>query len=170
MTSPPAGAATPAALDTFDQCQNQAPPPYTTCSGWTNGALNGANHYAEDMVVPQRATFTTVPGVDYTFSTTYDYTNGTVHGYDYLATWNASITGATPCGAPLVASQCAGTADTLPMIHDPLVGTHDVGIPAEWTLYGGDLLSTTQPTHSGNQATTTVSFCCISVVSCVVIL
>ncbi|MCW2857505.1 MAG: hypothetical protein JWR52_3120, partial [Marmoricola sp.] len=165
FTAAPAGAAVPAALTTFDQCQNQAPAPYTTCSGWTNGGINNSNHYAEDMVVPQRASFATTPGTDYTFSVTYDNINGTKHGYDFLATYNYSITGASPCQAPLSASLCSGTPSTLNMASDPTVqggsaiSSHELPqANRQWTLYGGTLVSTTAPTHSGNQATTTVTF------------
>ncbi|MFL6025152.1 MAG: hypothetical protein ACJ72O_17550, partial [Marmoricola sp.] len=162
ISAAPAGAATPAALATFAQCQNQVS--QTSCSGWTNGGLNQSNHYAEDMVVPQRATFTTTPGTDYVFSVTYDEISGTKHGYDFLATWNKSVTGASAClGLP--ASNCSGTPTTLNMASDPTVengssvASHELPqSDRQWTLYGGTLVSTTTPTHSGNQATTTVTF------------
>ncbi len=155
----------------LDQCQNQSGPPYVTCSGWTNGALNGQNHYAEDMVVPQRALISVTDTSTYTFTTNYEDENGAKHGYDYLARWNYSITGATPCQS-ISASLCSGAPSTFPMASDtasattappagisPVISDHELGqADRQWTLYGGVITAATTPTHAAGTAQATISF------------
>lgn len=95
----------------FNQCSNDtALPQTTTCTGgWINGNLQHTNSvYLEGDSVPQRFTLTGLdPNTAYTVTIGWDIINSGKHAYDYLTTFNKTITGADACTGILSAGVCA---------------------------------------------------------------
>jgi uncharacterized repeat protein (TIGR01451 family) len=168
------GVAVPPAADaagsvsSYQQCKNDGQPvPYTTCD-WVNGGLNASNHYAEDQVLPQRVVFNATSTSPNTLTVTYDdLKGGTVHGFDYLATWNHTQSAADVCAGltGAAAAVCAGTPSTAPMMSDgassggSVVSAHE--LPAadrQWTIYGATITNVGAITHTSSQGVATITF------------
>jgi hypothetical protein len=85
----------------FDQCANgTATPQGTTCvGGWINGNLQHNNStYFEGDSVPQRATITGLsPNTTYSVTLGWSIIQGGKHSYDFLTSYNRTITGADAC-------------------------------------------------------------------------
>lgn len=83
----------------FDQCANGSTGDTTCTGGWITGNLNHNNsRYPEGTSVPQRITFSNLdPNTTYTISISWAILTGGEHAYDYLKTYNTTVTGADPC-------------------------------------------------------------------------
>lgn len=83
----------------FDQCANDNPAQTTCNQGWINGNLgSNKSQYFEGDTVPQRITFTGLSAnTTYTITFGWDVINSSEHAYDYLTTYNRTVTGADPC-------------------------------------------------------------------------
>lgn len=89
----------------LDQCANGAfgvaPPFCASGSGsndWQNGNLNKTNsNYQLGTSVPFRDVMSGVSGAGNTIQIEYQATNSSNHAYDYLTTWNRTVTGSDPC-------------------------------------------------------------------------
>ena len=132
--------------------------------GWQNGDLNGNNSaYAEGRVVPFRFAIEGLEPGTHSFHINYDFTAGGHKAYDFLASYDATESGVTPCsaGGGAVSSLCpvtvpAPAANTVPFLTDPFVGATGKtvtgaetfsGVPRLLTFYGATNVSVTTPLH-----------------------
>src|SRR5919198_5145670 len=83
----------------LDQCANGTLASPQSCPpGWQNGDLNQNNsHYREGDSVPFRAVLTNLSLGSHTLVVEYDTLDNGKHAYDYLTTYNRTVTGANPC-------------------------------------------------------------------------
>ena len=151
-----------AAAGSLTQCVNGATT--TTCDGgWTTGALTATNsEFHEDDVVPQRLVISglTPSSTGHSVTILYDAKKNGFHGYDYLATWNKSVTGADACqsGAPALCTAAPSTraipSDTT---HVPpssggstdLTSDHELAqTDRQMTMYGAVVTGVSAPTHT----------------------
>jgi Proton-conducting membrane transporter len=97
----------------LDQCSNgqfgsaQSCPP-----GWQNGDLNPQNSfYREGDSVPFRATLSGLSDGTHTFVIQYDTTKSGKHAYDYLTSYDRTVSGLGPCDGV----SCSGSPSTFPI-------------------------------------------------------
>ena len=98
----------------LDQCANgEISAPQSCPPGWQNGDLNSNNsHYREGDSVPFRATLTNLSLGTHTLVIQYDTLAGGKHAYDYLTSYNRTVTSADPCAG---VSPCSpGTSGAIP--------------------------------------------------------
>ena len=98
---------TDAAGANLDQCANgdftssntDCPPGGATDGDWQNGDLNANNsHFREGDSVPFRTTFSGLSLAANSYTISWQATNSPAqHAYDYLTTWNRTVTSANPC-------------------------------------------------------------------------
>jgi hypothetical protein len=129
---------------------------------WQNGDLNGNNaSFPEGGVVPFRLAIEGIAAGAHTIHINYDFTAGGHKAYDYLATWNATLSPklCDPKGGG-ISSLCPKlpSADTKAFPSDDfkangltVAGAEAFGkVPRRLTLYGGTITSIAGPTHSGS--------------------
>jgi hypothetical protein len=146
----------------LDQCRNGDINAPVNCTGtaWVNGNLNASQaHYMEGDSVPYRVAFAELDtSVTHTFTVEYDSTQGGHHALDYLTSFDRSESMASPCdlipgcdpnvhthfAIPIDAAVTAGA--------DGISGTADdiAQAPGEFTLFGGNLISVSAYTVTGN--------------------
>ena len=127
----------------LNQCANGGiadPVNHLSChKGWINGNLNASKAaYAEGDYVPYRVQMTGLtPGVQYTYSFSWDTLKSGQHALDYIGTYNFSVTSADACDG--AAGPCPGTTTTINIPSDPAVGGIEFPVLREFTLFGGTL-------------------------------
>ncbi len=142
-----------AAQPSLDQCANGPfSAPTTTCS-WQSGNINDSNsHYSEGDYVPFRLV---MPGltVSNTYTTTIEYDfieSSGKHAYDYLGTYNNTVTGANPC---LGVTGCSSSTQ-FPIPTDTTCLNAQPPTQQFMTIFGGEITSVTRlgthPCQSGS--------------------
>ena len=141
---------------------------------WVVGALNENNaHYFEGESIPNRLVFDGLSTVTagnknlYTLSIEYDTTKDGKHAYDFLTSYNFSEGNADPCsegtnkGNATIPGCDLATATQMAIPDDPKVpGTiaqGNGGTPGQMTLFGGTLVSVSEPARSGTYADTSTT-------------
>lgn len=146
----------------LDQCRNGDINSPVTCTGanWVNGNLNASQaHYREGDSVPYRAAFTNLDTtITHSFTFEYDSTQGGHRALDYTTSFDRSETTASPCDGIAGCDPNVHTHFAIPL--DPAVaagpdgtaGTADdiVQVPGEFTLFGGNLISVSGYTVTGD--------------------
>ena len=167
---------TDAAGANLDQCANgKFPAPGNDCphqtaqdGDWQNGDLNENNsHFREGDSVPFRTVFSGLSGTN-TYTISWQATNApSAHAYDYLTTWNRTVTSANPCdGAGCV---LGSPSSTFAIPADPTLGAGcgftGSQIAGVFTMWGGTItavsaygLSGCAPTSTNTDNTITISF------------
>lgn len=133
----------------IDQCANGAygvaPPFCATGSGsndWQNGNLNKTNsNYQLGMSVPFRDVMTGISGAGNTFQIQFQTVNSSKHAYDYLTTFNRTVTGSDPCEG---VSGCvlASPSSTFTIPIDPSVTACNLTgnqVPGVFTMWNGTI-------------------------------
>ena len=155
-------------IGTFDQCSNDLGTGFTTgdtgCQ-WTGGVLNPSNStYSEgDATVQRLWLINLLPGTSHTLTLTYDTTEGGIHAYDFLTTWNESegwITSDDRCQG-ITGCTLAPTESTVDIPADPNVpSAFQPSAPGDrqFVMRGGALVSATTPalisgSYAGNSTT-----------------
>jgi hypothetical protein len=156
-----------AAVDVYDQCQNDDGDGYATGNTgcrWTNGNLNSSNStYQEGDSTLQRVSIKGLtPGSTHTVTLKYGTTKGGSHAYDYLTSWDASE------GWSDITDRCDGIqagCDTAPdstaaMQNDPSMTDTIEPNPASrlFTMRGGTITGVSVPaiasgTYAGDSET-----------------
>ncbi len=145
-----AGRASAEQAANLDQCANDPAPSLHTdgCAGgmgeqgWWNGNLNHTNSvYYEGDSVPYRTTFSGLSTTGtHTVTIQWDVIENGVHAFDYLTSYDRTVTTANPCWG--IAGCDGWTESTYAIPLDPHVSTAGVTqIPGEFTLWGGTILS-----------------------------
>lgn len=119
----------------FDQCANGSSGDTTCSQGWINGNLgNNKAKYFEGDSVPQRITFTGL-SANTTYSVTigWDIINSSVHAYDFLTTYNRTVTGADACTG--TGATCA-TVNTLAIPNDSYLNACKTGQVSPQAYFG----------------------------------
>src|SRR6185369_3951915 len=167
---------TDAAGANLDQCANGDFPRDASCPSatsadgdWQNGDLNENNsHFREGDSVPFRIVFSGLSGAN-SVTISWQATNTPAqHAYDYLTTWQRTVTSADPCDG---VSGCvlATPTSTFPIPADPTLagvcGFTGAQIPGVFTMWGGTItsvsaygLSGCAPTSANTDNTITINF------------
>jgi hypothetical protein len=129
---------------------------------WQNGDLNGNNaSFPEGGVVPFRLAIEGLSAGAHSIHINYDFTAGGHKAYDYLATWNATLSPklCDPKGGG-ISSLCPKLPSSATMAFPSddfkangltVAGAEAFGkVPRRLTLYGGTITSIAGPTHSGS--------------------
>jgi len=129
---------------------------------WQNGDLNGNNaSFPEGGVVPFRLAVEGLKAGSHTIHINYDFTAGGHKAYDYLATWNATLS------PKLCDPKGGGISSLCPKLPSPstmaipsddfkanglrVSGAEAVGkVSRRLTLYGGTITGIQGPVHSGS--------------------
>jgi hypothetical protein len=129
---------------------------------WQNGDLNGNNaSFPEGGVVPFRLAIEGITPGAHTIHINYDFTAGGHKAYDYLATWNATLS------PKLCDPKGGGISSLCPKLPSPatksfpsddfkangltVAGAEAFGkVGRRLTLYGGTITSISGPWHSGS--------------------
>ncbi|MFL5963930.1 MAG: hypothetical protein ACJ757_13670 [Gaiellaceae bacterium] len=107
----------------LDQCGNGTAAVPDTCPPWQNGDLNVNNsHYRELDSVPFRVSIAGLAAGTHQFVFEYDTLKSGRHAYDYLTSYNRTVTDADPCSHSPVA-YCSGAPTSALIPLDPLVTT-----------------------------------------------
>src|SRR5262249_20378820 len=168
---------TDAAGANLDQCANGDFPrdhscPHATAADgdWQNGDLQSNNsHYREGDSVPFRTVFSGLSLAANHYTISWQATNTPAqHTYDYLTTWNRTVTTADPCDG---VSGCVlgSPSDTEPVPSDPTLdgscGFRGSQIAGVFTMWGGTInsvsaydLSGCAPTNANTNNGITISF------------
>ena len=132
-----------AAQPSLDQCANGSfSAPTTTCS-WQSGNINENNsHYSEGDYVPFRLI---LPGLTvsntYTATIAYDFIEASgKHAYDYIGTYNNTVTGANPC---LGVTGCSSSTQA-PIPTDTTCLNAQPPTQQFMTIFGGEITSVTR--------------------------
>ncbi|HJR26528.1 MAG TPA: hypothetical protein VJ804_13720, partial [Acidimicrobiales bacterium] len=136
-----------------DQCANGEPINPANCTDadpdeWGNGNLNSNNStYAEGDTVPFRGMFSGLTiGSSYFIDIVYDTTKGGKHAFDYLTTFNSTVSAANPCAGLAVTVCDESTWDSEPIPIDPQnTGAGVTQEPGEFRLFGGIITSVFSP-------------------------
>ncbi len=146
VLSPITANAAPSAAS-LDQCADGTtlPLPATACSGstdWVNGDLNEAKSiYREGDSVPFRMLLSGLSGPgSHSLIFQWDTTKSGKHAYDYLTTYNRTVSGADPCAG---VSGC-GSPATFPIPPD----THDpkAQVAGDLTCFNCTITTVSAPT------------------------
>src|SRR5262245_12505517 len=160
----------------LDQCANGAFGSTQDCPGaaasdgnWQNGDLNANNsHFREGDSVPFRIVFSGLSGSN-SVTIHWQVTNTPAqHAYDYLTTWNRTVTSANPCDG-VASCVLASPTSTKAIPADPtlaagcgFLGSQIAGV---FTMWGGTIssvsaygLSGCAPTSSNTNNTITINF------------
>lgn len=119
----------------FDQCANSSSGGTTCSQGWINGNLgdNKAKYFEGDSV-PQRITFSGLdPNTTYTITFGWDIINSGAHAYDFLTSYNRTITGADACTGTGAA---CGTVNTLAIPNDSYLNACATGQVSPQAYFG----------------------------------
>jgi hypothetical protein len=148
----------------IDQCANLTP----GCQ-WVNGELGHQNSsYTEGDSVPFRVKLTNLTvGETYTYTINWDATDNPTpnHGYDYLTSYNRTVTDANVCdgqitgcptppanstGTPYVSSAPIPIDDVVRAGPDGTLGTADdvTQIPGRFWMFGGDITGVSGYTYT----------------------
>jgi hypothetical protein len=168
---------TDAAGANLDQCANgdfsssntDCPPGGATDGDWQNGDLQSNNsHYREGDSVPFREVFSGLSGSN-TITIAWQATNAPAqHAYDYLTTWNRTVSTANPCEG--VSGCVVGSpSSTFAIPSDPTLGAGcgftGSQIAGVFTMWGGTItavsaygLSGCAPTSANTNNSITISF------------
>jgi hypothetical protein len=148
----PAYAATAADLDHCGNGPLAAPVDCADADDWGNGNLNASSaHFFEGDSVPYRMVMTGLTaGNSYDLTFEWDTTKSGKHAFDYITSFNRTVTDADPCAG---IDGCAGPADTELIPLDPNVAAAGVTqLAGELALYGGTITAVSAYTLSGTYA------------------
>lgn len=100
----------------FDQCANGSTGTNSCSDGWINGNLGSSKaKYFEGDTVPQRIVFTGLSANTlYTITFGWDIINGGKHSYDYLTTYNNTVTNADACDGTGISPCTASVTPAIP--------------------------------------------------------
>jgi uncharacterized repeat protein (TIGR01451 family) len=159
-----------AAAANLDACGNGTVAVPLTCSsasnptGWQNGDINAnSGHYKEGDSVPYRALVTGLARLNaqnlpivHTLDIDYDTLASAHHAFDYLTTYNRTVTTANPCDGQSAVSPCSGPTQ-LAIPHDPTLPNNITQVAGSMSIWNGSITDVSYVgAPSGNDLTRTI--------------
>ena len=118
----------------------------TVITNWSNGNLNSSKaHYIEGDSVPFRFRMDTlIVGKPNTITIGYDTTKAGLHAFDYLTTYNRTVTLADPCH-PVALTGCNNGSAVSSTMTIPAGPNTNNQIPGVMALWGGTITKVSTP-------------------------